>query len=115
MQTMSGYGRKPNGPSASPGRYASAAWPMSAGSADQKNSIPLSIKKKNAHTNAPAMDPVAMTQSTKSARLMGLEKLVMRLRFVEGRQGRTNATQTPYYIWCGFDVGTSKAARDVRE
>ena len=84
MQTMSGYGRKPNGPSASPGRYASAAWPMSAGSVDQKNSIPLSIKKKNAHTNAPAMDPVAMTQSTKSARLMGLEKLVMRLRFVEG-------------------------------
>ena len=87
MHTMNGYGRKPNGPSASPGRYASAAWPMSAGSVDQKNSIPLSIKKKNAHTNAPAMDPVAMTQSTKSARLMGFEKFVMRLRFVEGVKG----------------------------
>ena len=87
MHTISGYGRKPNGPSASPGRYASAAWPMSAGSVAQKNSIPLSIKKKNAHTNAPAIDPVTMTQSTKSARLMGLEKLVMQLRFVVGVKG----------------------------
>ena len=52
----------------------------------QKSSIPLSIKKKNAHTNAPAIDPVTMTQSTKSARLMGLEKLVMQLRFIVGER-----------------------------
>ena len=86
MQTISGYGRKPNGPSASPGRHASAAWPMSAGSVAQKSSIPLSIKKKNVHTKAPAIDPVTMTQSTKSARLMGLEKLVMQLRFIVGER-----------------------------
>ena len=42
---------------------------MSAGSADQKNSIPLSIKKKNAHTNAPAMAPVTITEATNSVRL----------------------------------------------
>ena len=86
IHAISGYGRKPNGPSASPGRHASAAWPMSAGSVAQKSSIPLSIKKKNAHTNAPAIDPVTMTQSTKSARLMGLEKLVMQLQIVGGER-----------------------------
>ena len=90
MHTISGYGRKPNGPSASPGRYASAAWPMSAGSVAQKSSIPLSIKKKNAHTNAPASAPVAMTHSRKSTRFTGFEKLGMRLHIVGAKECNAN-------------------------
>ena len=76
--TISGHAAKPNGPDASAGTSLPAAAPSICGSFSHKRPKPMSMQKKNAHTNAPAMAPVINTHSANSSRFAGLASLPMK-------------------------------------
>lgn len=85
----------PNGPDANTGTSRSAAAPSICGSFSHKSPRPMSMQKKNAHTNAPAIAPVISTHSANSSRFAGLASLPMKTPW---HQAANRGTQHCGYV-----------------